>query len=355
MEYIPILRLGTIEAKLLQNEINGQPVFPLLEVTNTKVLQKSAGEIARHFKGEYMVDLPMYLLYTMNKYTSEIDEIINSIPRDASTSAFSTQTRFYVANRNWIKIPVASAEEDMSVSYDNVLITYNELKAYFPKIAVRLFVSHIQLTQVQKAKLKVILDNLREGDIILLDVIGFEGIEQPVLINIQEIIKMAAKNKIYLLNAFDIRTNRGEVHNYSPVLAKSFKFAGFGDFVTSYRYEPTGGMPGVKIIRYYIGDVNNKLVHFVDATYTAAFNQVKNSNYWKQAAARNHNQRCLGCTSTNKGANDSPIFWKKFRILHYIFSILHDTLPRVVKDKNPQDTDPDGFANLYNKTNADTM
>lgn len=349
MRYIPILRLGTIESKMLQNELNGLKILPLLEITHNTILTKWAGTIARNYKGNYMVDLPLYLLYTLNKHTSQIASIMRTIP---TNTGVSPQAAFYIQNKKWIKIPVASSEEnDMSASYDNILITYNELKEHFPKIAVRIFISHIQFSQVQKAKLKLIFDSLREGDIILLDVMAFEGIEQPVLNNLEEIVKMNPKNEIYLLNAFDIRTNLSDVHNYNPLLAKKFNFAGFGDFATSLRYEPAAGQQGRKIIRYYVGDVQNKLVHFPSNTYSNSMNDLKASQYWQQAVSRRHNSTCRACASIanwNEGHN----FWKNFRIVHHVFSMLHDTIPNVLSHSNFQDVDPDGFSNLYYKGNS---
>lgn len=346
MQYVPILRLGSVESKLIQNELNGLKILPLLEITHKKTLQDWSGTIARNFKGDYMVELPLYLLYTLNRHTSEIASIMKTIP---TNSGVSVQAGFYIQNKKWIKIPVVSSEEnDMNASYDNLLITYKELKGNFTKIAIRIFISHIQLSPLQKAKLKLIFDSLREGDIILLDVMGLEGIEQPVLTNLEEIVKIIPKNETYLLNAFDIRTSYSDVHNYSPLLAKKFGFAGFGDFATSLRYEPTGGSQGRKIIRYYVGDYQNKLVHFPYATYSDSLNAMKASNYWQQAVNRKHNLNCRGCMSLSTW-NEGHRFWKKFRILHHIFSMLHDTIPRVVRHTNFQDVDPDGYANLYNK------
>ncbi|MFH1229706.1 MAG: hypothetical protein V1678_04770, partial [Candidatus Aenigmatarchaeota archaeon] len=252
-------------------------------------------------------------------------------------------------NKGWIKIPVASSEENTDEAYEKLLITFNELKKTFPRIAVRIFVSHIQVTPHQEAQLRVISDNLRKDDIILLDVIAFEGVEQPVLSNVKTICSLLpAGNEKHILNAFDIRTNRGEVHNYGPLLAKHLGFNGFGDFATSLRYEPKGGRQGKKIIRYYVGDSNNKLVHFVDTAFSRSLSLLKASAYWTQAIGRGHNKNCAGCLITAT-PNESMTFWKKFRILHYIFSILNDTLPHMNSHKNPQDIDTDGYANLYNK------
>ncbi len=347
MKYIPILRLGTVEAKLLEGDLNGLNIFPLLEITHKKTLKDWSGRIARHYKGDYMVDLPFYLLYTKTKHSERIESIINSIQPNEKTKNFSTQARFYIENKKWIKIPVASSGEDIDDSYDQVLITLNELKAEFPRVAIRIFVSHTQLTPRRISKLDVIFKNLRKDDIILLDIIGFEGIEQPVLANIQKIIGILPEsNEKYLLNVFDIKTNRGEVRNYGPLLAKQFSFNGFGDFATSIRYEPTGGTQGKKIIRYYVGDVNNKLVHYPYDTFSESLNKLKKSGYWADAIKRGHNGKCLGCQYADSVPNEGLTFWKNYRILHYIFSILHDTMPRMAKHNNPQDLDPDGFFNL---------
>lgn len=79
MKYIPILRFGSIEAKILMNELNGQEIFPLLEMTKKNIIEEYSGQLRRTFKGNYMVELPIYLMTTLTKHTGEIVSILRSL------------------------------------------------------------------------------------------------------------------------------------------------------------------------------------------------------------------------------------------------------------------------------------
>ncbi|MFH1228996.1 MAG: hypothetical protein V1678_01055, partial [Candidatus Aenigmatarchaeota archaeon] len=79
MKFVPILRLGTVEAGMLENELNGQGIFPLLEITNKNVFRKRIGKLVRQYKGDFMVDLPLYMLQTPTNHTNDIKAIIGSM------------------------------------------------------------------------------------------------------------------------------------------------------------------------------------------------------------------------------------------------------------------------------------
>ena len=353
MDYIPIFRFGTVEARLLQRDLGNLKIIPLLEITNKSVMQNLCGKIAREFTGEYFVELPLYLMGNRTtKHMQGLMDILKSLtPPTQNTPPLSHQANFYIQNKKWIKIPVASSGDIHS--YSDMQATYNAIKPHFDKVAIRILIDEIQLSSQRQAILKLLFSQLRETDVVLIDILRFDSVEQPVLSNLRTVLTMIPpQNKRYILNAFDIHDNRSEVHNYGPLISKHFGMHGFGDFATIIRYEPPGGSPGQRIVRYYIAQNQHKLLHYARNCFADAFADIKQSPHWNNSQSFGHLSYCKGCKYAVTNANEGQTFWKEFRILHYIFSIVNDTLPLSTATKNVQDLDPDGFDNLFKKVNG---
>lgn len=355
MNYIPILRLGPIETRLMTNELSGKDILPLLEITDASNFAKGLKTANEKFGSNFMVELPLYLSEAENKHLDRVSQLIVNAQRNSGK--LSAQSNFYMKNREVIPIPVISAEERNPLSiYNQIISRFQDLKDHFESVAIRIFVSHLRLTEGARNEIKTIFDIMRPKDMLLLGVVNFEGVELGVHKNLSEIMKTKSeennKNKVYILNAFDIRDIRSETHNYNPLLCKTFEMDGMGDFATISRLEPSGGGGSpTRIIRfYYYWD--HKLVPFVSPAggYLDALRRLKNSPIWKKALDDKHVENCEACQEAENTSNEGHSFWKKFRILHHINSMLTGTVPMMEKYANPEDFDIDGYDNIFKKS-----
>jgi len=189
---------------------------------------------------------------------------------------------------------------------------------------------------------------IRPGDILLLDVLGFSGVESQVVSNIRKIIRVAQKKDkdidIFILNAFD--TSQENCHNYGPLLTAYFSLNGFGDFATDERIRPKGGSGApTRIIRYY-DPLSFTLWFFTEKTagYEGAKEKLINSGYWSAISNPQHQKRCRVCreVANNLNKNDHS-YWKRFRILHYLNCLVHETVSQYSAKNAPKDLDPDGY------------
>ena len=296
MKYIPIMRLCSIETKLVTNELSNEKIFPLFEVTDPRNFEARLEGIKEKFGSEFMVELPLYLSEADNKHMAGVLQLIVSAQRESN--GISGQSKFYIKNKENIPIPVISGEMRNQSIYNQIISQFQEIKDDFERAAIRIFVSHLHLTSNQKNEIRTIFDLLRSGDIVLLDVVEFEGIETGVLNNIKDIIALKNekenKNEICILNAFDIRDGRRETHNYTPLICNMFKMDGFGDFATIPRLEASGGGGSqTKIIRYYV-HWKHKLCPFISISggYPEVKRLMKASSHWTEGIANSHFKVC---------------------------------------------------------------
>jgi len=352
MQYIPIMRLGPVETALL-NDLHGLDVFPLLEVIEPRNFLRALKSAKSDFGNNFMVELPLYLSGTDNKYRAGVSQLIAYF----QTKDKSAQTNFYIKYKDIIPIPVISApERGPSGQYSEMASRFQEIKDHFERVAFRMFIFHYDLTEQEKNQIKIILDLMRGDDLLLLDVVQFEGLQSGVVKNLSEIVEIKSnkgnKNKVFVLNAFDIRDIRCETHNYGPLLCKKMNLDGLGDFATMRRVEPLGGGGSpTRIIRYY-DPWNYKLVPFVSTSggYTDALTRLKTSGEWARAVSEGHVRKCKACKEAEVTRSRDHRFWKRFRILHHVKSMVADTITMMGKCSNPDDLDMDGYHNLYAKT-----
>lgn len=360
MKYIPIFRLKSVENTLLSNEINNtENLTPLLEITDNETFEESISNLCKKFN-KIMVELPLYLSTRPNKHQSGVLDIINEYESTEGDSQvafykdYQKDKKMNLLKEDYLDLgftPVISTIPS-NTTYSDFLKKYNDLKDSFNEIAFRLFVYSTEITDAQKENIQNIVNSIRDTDFILLDVLGFENVEVRTRNNLEEIIKLFDKNEIYILNAFDYDGGKN-THNYSPLLSKELKTTGFGDFATIPRIEAGGGGGAqTKKIRFYNYNTNN-LMHFIHETsFQGAIPQLEQSEYWKELKddEENHLAICSYCNSIEqKTYNYSQSWWKKYRIMHYINSIMNHTIPNMSKYDNSEDFDPDGYNDIVKK------
>lgn len=355
MEYIPIFRYKITENQILLGDLNSTyPISPHLEIVDGEFFNSKITELKMRYP-ELLIELPIYLTESSNKHTEEVNNLMTQYQHQTLTP----QANFYIQNVANISTPVVSCMiSDMS--YLPLLRIVREIKETFNKIAVRVFVKFTDLTQNQKTNLQQVFSELRNGDIVLLDILQFEGVESQVMNNLDELITLIRNEKrdikIFLMNAFDVDNASSPFHNFTPLLTKIFGTDGFGDFALIYRFEGGGGGGATtKSIRYY-NPLVHTLVHFVDkATYIRARAQMIASNHWNNVNQTGHLIHCNVCTEVNTSQhNEGHTYWKRFKIVHYIRSLISHTIPLFNSSQNPEDFDMDGYDAIYKKEENDS-
>lgn len=186
---------------------------------------------------------------------------------------------------------------------------------------------------------------MSKNDLLLLDIFSISGYESQIDANMQLMSSLAKKLslRVFALNAFE---PANASHNYGPLFSHRYKLAGFGDFATEKRFPPGGGQGENKIIRYYQW-TKFTLTEFRRPTYNSAASALKATHYWSKHPK--HLPRCDACTEVHRNLfNESHVYWKRFRVLHYLNSIAKETRHKYAATASEQDLDPDGYDTLYN-------
>lgn len=208
----------------------------------------------------------------------------------------------------------------------------------------RLFVPAIEINQiaVSSNSYTELVRDIPGGSLILLDVPEVSGNESVVANNVRLMSRQASEHghDTYILNAFDPGP---AAHNFGPYLAFDSGSKGFGDLATERQWPALGGggYP-TAIIRYYDFE-RHYLEEFRDplAGYEPALQRLVRSSMWQNHST--HRISCPACTAVEQGDYQlSNAYWKRFRVRHYISSILNETKPQFRAVRNPQDLDPDG-------------
>jgi len=351
MDYVPILRFRPVEFKILQKTSHSD-IFPLLETVDKKSVS-NVGKLKGKFAKGMMIELPCYLTENENKYFGGVMSVLQGY--DGNTKTLR-QVAFYKANKGKIDIPVVSSGSARLISYKDLLDGFDELKDSFERIAVRIFVGPIDISSTNMQNLMDLIKKIRKSDIILLDVVEFDGVEVEVMNNIKKVLNAITEEKkanVIVLNAFDATGEwKNDVHHYAPLLAKIFGLSGFGDFVTLPRYESAGGSNVPTSVIRYFSPWESKLIHFVSSSnFRDSKRKLKNSTIWKIAVTNRHFSACDSCVEIDKKDSEWKTFWKIFRINHHINSIMSETMQAMGKYQNPQDFDMEGYNNIFKKTN----
>jgi|GEM_PF-5038709 len=342
--YLWIIRCGgserlnrNVEYKLIREAPN-DIIIPLVEVIN----ENNFGNFHYILKGKYgevWVDLPYYLAEHSNSFESDVIKL---------KSRYISPRDFFLTHKNYVDVPVISAP--FSHSFDQEKKFYESIKEEFDKIAVRIRVPTYDISNILDSFNKLI-KAMRPEDVLLLDVFRFSRVESQIVSNIRKIIRIARQKNIdlFILNAFD--TKQENCHNYGPLLTAYFSLNGFGDFATDERYRSKGGSgASTKIIRYY-DPSSFTLRFFTEKTtrYEGAKEKLISSGYWATISDSQHQKRCRVCreVANNLNRND-PSYWRRFRILHYLNCLVHETVSQYYSANTPEDLDPDGYNVIVN-------
>src|SRR3989338_3026976 len=349
MRYIPILRFKQVELSILQS-MRPTDLFPLLEIVDKKTFG-SIGKVIDKFRGEIMVELPLYLTGRENKHFGNVMGILGEIDEDTNPLR---QAAFYKKHSDKAFIPVVSPSSTELLSYKDLLDGFSAIKNTFSRVAIRVFVTHTEISQSNFNHIKNLLNNLREDDIVLLDVVQFDGVEAETLKNLHTlntIIPQSLKDKTFVLNEFSPTSEwRVDVHHYAPLLTKMMNLSGFGDFATIPRYESAGGGSSTTSIIRYFSPSDSNLVHFMSPdSFREASKKLKSSKIWATSISDGHVGSCPACKEVSQKDTEWRTFWKVFRIKHHIFSVMTTIIQNMQKYSNPQDLDIYGYDNISKK------
>lgn len=336
-DYIWIIRCSgrNVEYRLTpQAPQNG--IRPLIEAINENIFNRFAGLLRRKY-GEIMVDLPLYLLEKSNKFFESVQELSNR---------YRNQMVFFQKFKSLIDIPVVSASQTGILDYkieENIL---QNVKEEFERVAVRVRVPTFDLERAPTtlSSYKSLLGTMEDNNLLLLDVFNIMGTEYQIRLNLQLMSALGKEQnlEVFVLNAFK-PFDLG--HNFGPLFSYLFDLDGFGDFATEKRFPGAGGRAQKRIIRYYHWD-RFMLKEIARINYHLAASQLKNSNYWINHSA--HFSSCNVCNEIqNDIYNEGHLFWKRFRILHYLNSISNETRQQFSQATSAEDLDPDGYDLIY--------
>jgi hypothetical protein len=347
MEYIPIFRFGATEVRILQ-KIPHRDIFPLLEIVNIKRL-KSITKVKSRFHKGTMVELPLYLGQSRNKHFGNVLSILTDLE---GSSRADKQVNFYKIHKDLIDIPVISTDNDNIVNYSTLPESFNSIKDDYKKIAIRIFITALELSSQNTNHLKKLMGIIRENDIVLLDIVHINNAEAAIMKNIELIKALIPETNLkntMVLNAFDVSSQHVDIHHFAPLINKKFNLGGFGDFATIPRDEGAGGIGTTAIIRYFFPrDLN--LIHFVNTSFRRAKTELEASTYWAALMGNGHYDKCDACKKIHTSHTESKTEWKIFRIWHHIACIFTDVIPNYDRHSNPQDFDIDGWDIISKKT-----
>jgi hypothetical protein len=311
-------------------------VVPLIEVINPAVFHRLT-YILRSKNCKVMVDIPLYLKEPENRYTKAVEELQRKFPDQAT---------FFRSNRHLIDVPVVSAYHPLgSRDFNSEITNLKKVQPDFQRVAVRIKMPNYNIKDTTDVKnsFERLLSTMRNSDQLLIDVFDISGIEGQIDENLGYMSGISKNFGLdtFILNAFN-PINMG--HNYGPLFSNKYSLSGFGDFATEKRYQSLAGRGGKKIVRYYLWS-KFILREIKRDHYSAAAEKLMSTKFW--ARHPNHISACSACNRVhNHDYNNGPIYWKQFRILHYIRSVTHETRQKYKNCNSEEELDPVGCDTL---------
>jgi len=349
-EYIWIVRcVGSnninqnVECKIVNDAPEG--IFPLIEVINEQLFVKYVSRFRSKY-GKVMVDVPSYLVESSSRYYDAFQNFISNNPNPLN---------FYKKYQSIIDIPVISTQSsgDMKAAYNLITTNLQQLQPFFKQIAVRIKVHTVDLTSTPEivTAYKDLIKSMRPTDLILFEIFDISRMEHAIQSNLNIMCAQSGLYSLkgYVLNAFNPVDNG---HNYGPLFSYKLQLSGFGDFATEKRFPSRGGTSPNRIIRYYYW---NKflLKEHLNSNYTTAINSIKSNHFWTNNIPT-HRLNCRACDIVENASNynQGSVFWKRFRVLHYLNCIQNETKTAYSQAACAEDLDPDGHDTLYNLDSA---
>lgn len=343
--YIPILRPRRTERHLMEQFAIGfeefdasqepdEKLLPLIELTEPGVDLVNLETVRR----ELLVDFPRYLSHRSTAFEDEEDpdliDLLEQYNRD--------NVQFFTEKQDDIDVPVLSANQPEPIIYHGILSSYRTLRESFGTIAVRPFISSQALDETQQENLATLISELRESDIVLIDILDVAKLDSGLYETIEWILNQVQEQEVYILNAFEPRG--GFAHNLGPYLASHLEIAGFGDFATDARY-PSGGASSDaerdSILRQYDQDTLD-VGEYRAETYPKALNQAQADDIFDSA-------HCYFCSQMANEDRDWSEIWKRLTMGHYITENIDSTLSEM-DEMNPEDLDEFGHDFVQNAT-----
>jgi len=323
-------------------------LLPLLEVIDDGVWDRYYYELNRRFGAVY-VELPLYLNERRNKWWNEGDNKCRNINDQNCVDFFSN-------NDHRLDIPVVSwGHNDRNIRLDFSAETQllSNVKDNFDHVGLRIGLPSydIQSLPLTSTSLINLLGSLDSSDTLFIDIFSVGSLIQQRLSNLTYVLRNipSTVDNIYILNAFEPDHMS---HNYGPYLARHFNIRGFGDFATEHRFpakmkRPPDAEPYRRNIHYYNWNRFELYTFSEYDSYKRAAAVMRSSGIWQSNAA--HLQNCPACVRVeNDDYNNWTVYWKEFRIKHYIYSILNETRLNVNDTRTAEDLDPIGHDNVFN-------
>jgi len=321
---------------------------PLMEIIDEGVWNRYYGALSRQF-GEVYVELPLYLNEKNNKWWNEGDNRCRNINDHSCLDFFNT-------NEDRLDIPVVSwwhNNREIRLDYSPETQLLAEIKTNFEKVGVRIGLPSydIQNVPLTRASLLTLLNSLDASDTLFIDVYAVGSLIQQRLSNLSFTIDHIPSHvqNIFILNAFE-PDHMG--HNYGPYLKRHYNLMGFGDFATEHRFPVSVKRdPRVRRFRRNIQYYNwNRFELYTFSEYDSyerTASVMRSSGIWQ--ANPDHIHSCPACSRVASGDyNNWTVYWKEFRIKHYINSIVNETRINNDNARTAEDLDPIGHDNLFN-------
>ena len=331
--YVPILRDGRNEQQVVDdfdkfadnNGVNYQSqIFPLIELKN----REDRGELDsyRDLTDRLMIEFPHHLLYSDNKYSDDVEELIDE---------YSGEVDLYADVLEGDEIPVVSSSAQRPMDYGDYLGRYRALKDEYNPVAIRLFIRGAKLDKRQKAVIKGLFSELRDTDIVLLDLVDVAGMDHRAYSNLEWARSQLSNQECFVLNAFKYTESN---HNYGPIAAQDLNASGFGDYAINMRFpQEMNFAPPTKYIRLYDSETHD-IHNYGGANYEEALDEVLDSGDWDPSDSP-------FVKKAFNNPNLDPSTWKRIRMGHYMWEVTTDTLSRMTTDTG-SDLDEKGARDL---------
>lgn len=348
-DYIWIIRCSgsrinsNVEYRLLP-EAPDTNITPLLEVIDQSIFHPFRTSLRRRYNVVF-VEFPAYLNEQGNKFRVKPNTTLRN---------YTNCIDFFNSISLGTDIPVVSAyhdPRDILIDYSIESRLLERIIDEISEVAVRTRIPSVNLRNTDSLNsYNNLLDILNGRGSLFLDIYNLSSGFVQKISNLRLMCNLAINQGIpvYVFNAFE---PRDMAHNFGPFFSKYYDLKGFGDFATELRFPRSVRIDRPyrevrKTIRFYNWN-RFILKDFSDYAYNGALSQLTTSRLWINNNA--HISSCPVCRDVSLGLyNRSRIYWKAFRIQHYLHCITNETFSNYATSSNAEDMDPDGYDMFFN-------